>query len=353
MTVATPEEPNSLDQSWTVDLFRPEDAAGVVALYRAIYGELFPKREVYQAEWHVEQARTHDTYRVVARAGDGTVIGTSAAFRSSPTNPELYEGGSVMLLPGYSRGNLALKLFRFIFKQDSDFFMIRQIWGECVCNHVFTQMHSFKVGSIANALEVESLPEGSFQSQSGRNLTREGRVSMLVMSRIAVPNSQNIYLPLIYREVLPKIYEPFQFGHTYLEARWESPASQKTDAFVETMAIAGVSRITVYQIGADFAGWLRQVESEARDVGVKVFQVIVPLNTPLVGLAAECLKNVGYWLSGFMPRWFGADGLMMQKTLQEPDFSKIKVYSKSGKAILAMVQADYEKQHLLGCHGND
>jgi hypothetical protein len=343
MTVNNDAEQGITEQSWVVDLFKPEDAAGVVGLYRTIYGELFPKKAVYQADWHIEQARTHDSYRVVARTGDGSIIGTGAAFRSAPTNPELYEGGGVMALPKYGKQNVALEVSQFILKKVPGLFNIRQMWGEGVCNHLFTQMYFIKDGGVPCALEVDLLPDGSFKSQSGRGLDQGGRVSALVISRIYHPNIQKIYLPSIYQEVLPQIYESFQFKHTYCEAGRLNYENPNTAAFIDTMETAGLSRMTVRQIGADFGDWLRQTEQEALDAGVIVFQIIVPLDTPVVGTAAEYLQNAGYWLGGLMPGWFGADGLLMQKTLHDPDFSQIKVYSKPGKAILAMVKADYEK----------
>ncbi|MBP2627536.1 MAG: hypothetical protein H6Q68_2247 [Firmicutes bacterium] len=37
----------STDKSWEIDFFSPADALGVVELYRAIYGDNYPRREVY------------------------------------------------------------------------------------------------------------------------------------------------------------------------------------------------------------------------------------------------------------------------------------------------------------------
>jgi hypothetical protein len=328
------------ERSWTVEMFKPEDALGVVDLYRAIYGENFPKQEVYRAEWHLEQARTHDTYRIVARTNEGTIIATGAIYRSSPANPELYEGGGLMALPEYGKQNVALEVAQFALKKLPLLFNIRQMWGECVCNHLFTQMYFVKDGGVACALEVDLLPDGSFKSQSERGLDLEGRVSALVIIRTYHPTRQTSYLPPIYREVLSKIYEPLPMERTF-EDHQEEPVAKETSAFIDIKETAGLSRITVWQIGMDFSGWLRQVEQEAKKAGIILFQVIIPLNTPVAGKAAEYLKNEGYWLGGVMPGWFGADGLLMQKTLHEPDFSQIKVYSKPGKAILEMVKSDY------------
>ena len=47
MNMVSPEDKSVQEQSWVIDLFRPEDAEGVVGLYQAIYGECFPLPEIY------------------------------------------------------------------------------------------------------------------------------------------------------------------------------------------------------------------------------------------------------------------------------------------------------------------
>lgn len=332
------------EHPWEIDLFRPDDAQGVVGLYRAIYKECFPLQEVYNADWHIEQAEKGDSYRVVARLPDGSLAGTGALFRSVATNPELYEGGGLIVLEEFRTQNLAIPIMQFMNISLPRIYNLEQIWGEAVCNHLVSQQLTIKSGYTACALEVDMMPEEAYKSLSERGMNTGSRVSALVVFQALCPKPQNLYLPLAYQDVIKKIYAPFNFEHSFLEQETRLKGELDTFAYFTTMPGAGMSRITVAQIGTDFAAWLKTVEDELLSQVITVVQVILPLDTLLVDHATEELRKQGYWLGGLMPGWFGHDGFLMQKTIHEPDFSKIKVYSKPGKEILQMVKEDYEKR---------
>ena len=64
-----------VEQEWELALFQPRDAAGVVALYREVYGDSYPVAEVYDPAALVRQAEEGVTWRAVARSHNGAVIG--------------------------------------------------------------------------------------------------------------------------------------------------------------------------------------------------------------------------------------------------------------------------------------
>lgn len=332
------------ESEWVIDMFRPEDSEEVVSLYREIYGEHFPFKAVYQADWHIEQARNGDSYRIVARMPGGRLAGTGALFRSVPTNPELYEGGGLLVREEYRTQNLSLPMIEFMNGTLPEKYHLKQTWGEAVCNHLVSQQIAIKSGSIACALEVDMMPEEAYSNLSERGQNTNSRVSSLVVFQAYCPDQQVVYLPLAYQDVLKELYIPFDFERTFLRKGNGKGVELNTQAIINTMPDAGMSRIIVTHIGVDFAAWLESTDKELIENAITVVQVIVPLNTPVVDLAVESLHKAGYWLGGLLPRWYGHDGLMMQKTQHIPDFSKIKVYSKPGKAVFQMVKEDYEQR---------
>jgi len=56
--------------TYKVDFFKPRDAAGVVDLYRTVYGENYPVQSVYDTREIIRQEKCHETYRMVARSPD-------------------------------------------------------------------------------------------------------------------------------------------------------------------------------------------------------------------------------------------------------------------------------------------
>jgi len=72
-------------------------------------------------------------------------------------------------------------------------------------------------------------------------------------------------------------------------------------------------------------------------------RILINLDRPWIGDAVERLREKGYFLGGYVPRWFDTDGFLMQKILSEPDFSTIALYSEKAREIKRHVQADWER----------
>ena len=49
-------------------------------------------------------------------------------------------------------------------------------------------------------------------------------------------------------------------------------------------------------------------------------------------VAVELMRQRGFFLGGVFPRWFGADGIMLQQVIgKQPDYEGIKLYTNSAK----------------------
>ena len=329
---------------WVLDIFRPADTQGVIELYCEVYGDKFPLKAIYDPNWHVQQVKNKDTCRIVARLPNGKLAGTVALFRSVSTNRDLYELGGMIVSNEYRSQNVARPMFNFILNDFADSYGIKSIWGEAVCNHLVTQQFAVKNGCNPCALEVDMMPEDAYQKLEKRRQNIKSRVSNVVLFKSFQAYSQNIYLPSLYEECLKKIYAPFKFGHIFHPVSEECcPETQDTFSIHEEYNDASFARIIVPRIGGDFVAWLAKTVSELRGKGACVSQFIIPLDTPLVEMATRELVKNGYWMGGLMPKWFGADGFMMQRTVHRPEFGKIKVYSKLSKDIFVMVKSDFEK----------
>lgn len=76
-----------------------------------------------------------------------------------------------------------------------------------------------------------------------------------------------------------------------------------------------------------------------------MIQVYLPLTTPWIGGAVDILRSQAYFLGGPIPRWYNAnnDALLMQKTIKEPNFAGIKLFSEHARLILDFVKKDWER----------
>ena len=96
MTIKQDDEATA-GKPFTVGNFRPEDAEGLVALFRAVYGEQYPIRLFYDPAAIILANKEGRYYSIVARSTSGQVVGVSHLYRSTPY-PNLYEIGVSLVL---------------------------------------------------------------------------------------------------------------------------------------------------------------------------------------------------------------------------------------------------------------
>ena len=331
-----------MEQTWEIDAFRPQDASGVTDLYRAVYGENYPVRTVYDPEALLRQQETKEAWRMVARTSDGAVVGHVAFYRSSPPNPGLYEHGQLMVRHDFRQTDIAFQLMEQSLAVIPHQRGIESIWGEAVCNHLFTQQMVRDNQFIEMALEVDLMPAESYAKALSEPPVYKGRVSALVVYRSFQSRPQTLYLPPVYEGILRFLYDSPEWGHTFEMSIAPLPEHVESQASLRVFGEAGVARMTFERVGDDFEDRLAALESEASSARTVIRQVFLRLSEPWVGRAVEILRQRGYFIGGALPRWFDEDGLLMQKTLHTPDFEKIFLLTKKARKLCEMIRQDRE-----------
>jgi hypothetical protein len=113
-------------------------------------------------------------------------------------------------------------------------------------------------------------------------------------------------------------------------------------------AFAGVRRVTVTRIGADFAARLaEELEAGKADRAV-VVQLFLCLGEAWTGHAAELLRRAGFFYCAFMPLWFGEtgpgpDGIMAQRFLEPATLAGLRLATPEMNALAVQVVADMHR----------
>ena len=322
-----------MEQEWELALFQPRDAAGVVALYREVYGESYPVAEVYDPKALVRQEEDGLTWRAVARNHAGAVIGHIAFYRSTPPNPKLYECGQLMVCHEWRQTSVGFALMEYALAEIPRQRGLEQIWGEAVCNHLFTQMMMTKRGYHETGLEVALMPGDA--AKGGE------RTSTVLIFSSPGESGQTVYVPQVYQEAFALLYGELAEACNFVEATAPLPQAVATEGSIEMFAGAGVARLSITNIGADFEAKAALWESQASAAGTVVLQAFLRLGDETIGAAVEILRRRGYFLGGVLPGWYGGDGLLMQKVSIAVDEKAIHAYTKKAKAIKALVLKDW------------
>lgn len=322
-------------QEVEVDLMHPQDAPGVAALFRAVYGPDYPVKTYYQPADLIAANQSGQIISSVARTPAGDIVGHNAMYRIAPC-PKVYEGGAGLVLPSYR--NTAKLFERMITKGIKALprFGGEGIYGESVCNHLFTQKAAASLGNVVMGLEVDLMPAAAYSKEG----SAKGRVSSLFGFQTVTPHPHTIYLPRVYAENLRFIYQELDDQRQFLPSTQAPPAGASSRLEAAIYDYAQVIRITAWELGHDLVAALARLESEAAERGVTVYQIWLPLAAPEVGWAVDRLRRRGYFFGGILPRWFNEDGFLLQRLAHDPGWDDMQILLERSHRIVEIVKND-------------
>jgi hypothetical protein len=327
------------DQTWEVDLFRPEDAEGVARLFLQVYGQGYPIKTFIDPSLLIEENNALRTISIVARTPQGDIVGHNAIFNSAPFKG-LYESGAGVVHPRYRGGaGIFAQMNAHGLDLGKNRFQIAGLFGESVCNHVFSQRMCAKLGAVNMAVELDLMPAAAYS----REQSARGRVSSLLDFIHIQPQAQTVFIPRVYSEALDFIYGGLTDERTRRPATTPIPAGFTTELETQIFDFAQVARLAVKQVGGDFEQALAGLERDLDARGVVIVQVWLNLAWPWVGEVVDRLRKRGYFLGGLLPRWFDADGLLMQKTKNRPCWEEMQVHFERAQKIVSFARKDWEE----------
>ena len=326
------------DERITVDTFHHEDAGGVGELFRSVYGEDYPVRLVYEPKLLVEAFEKGENIPAVARSSKGKIVGYVSLFRSAPSKT-VYEGGQGLVLIEYRKHGIAGAMNRYFSQEMAPSYGVDAAFGEAVCNHTYMQKAWAKEGGIETALEVDLMPAEAYAAEGSAT----GRVATLHMTKMYRPMEHAVYAPDGYEDAMLFIYQGFNSGGSVRGPSEEAPGNSGTTIEAQFFEFASVARLTVHEGGRDFQELFEKNEADALGKGMVVIQVWLNLSKPSTGSLTRYLNGRGYFFGGILPRWFGEDGILMQKIMVRPNWEGIKLYSEKAERILAIVREDWQK----------
>ncbi len=326
------------DQDFKIDIFKPKDAPGVTGLFLSVYGDKYPVNTFLDPELLIRENNAQRVISSVARTSSGDIVGHNALFQSAP-NKRIYESGAGLVHKYYRGGQgiftdlVAHGISLSAQKPDID-----GIFGESVCNHVFSQKMTRKSGFITTAIEVDLMPAAAYAKEK----SARGRVTSLLDFKICKHGSHKIFIPGIYKNLLDFIYSKFDDTREFSVADKALPDSEPTKIDTQYFDFAKVARMTIWQMGKDFDKYFTKKEKQVIDLGASVIQVWINLGSAWNQNAVNILRKKQYFTGGILPRWFGTDGLLMMKTLHQPHWEEIKIHFDHAKKILNFIKKDWQ-----------
>jgi len=319
-------------QDVEVGMFRPGDAQGISLAYYETYGDSFPIEHVYDPEAIIRLNDTEEQYNIVARTPRGEVVGLAGLFRHAP-NKDVYEAGQLMVLKSYRKGQVANEIAREATGECPRRLGLPVVFCEAVSNHSVSQHLAYEFKMRFTGLEVECMPSSAYSKEGAIHRN----VSLFLMFNVREKVSCVVHLPDEYEDMIESLYDDLELVRDRLPGEASEGRTEKSEFIIPDNQFV---RMTVSTIGEDFEYVIKGVESKFKSQGV--IQVYLNLGDPAAPEAVSLLRQRGYFFGGILPRWFEADGLVMQKVPQEPDWDGMQLYNEDAEAVHAFVRADYE-----------
>lgn len=321
---------------YKIRLMRDSEAPAVVDLYRAVYGDHFPVKEMYDSQFIIQQQEKGLMYRVVAVDKSDKVLACHAMYRLEEAYPRLYEVGQGMSLLEFRGKGLSNVLEGYIVKVLLPAVGIEECWGEVVTNHVYTQRSAYKAGARETGIEFDVMPAESYEAEKSAT----GRVSVVVFSVAFKEKPHTIYLPAPYAELLPKMYDHGKRKRQF-ELRMQALSAGIQTRYAETfIASAGLLRISIFEAGQDASDIVDGLVQKYMAAGAEVFQVFLPLDKSWSGALTETLNRRGFFYAAVVPRWFDADGLLLQRLSKPTQYDELHIDSDFSKDLLKFIIQD-------------
>ena len=322
-------------QEIEIDFFRTEDAPGITRLFRQVYGEGYPIATYYHPEQIIKENASGRLISCVARTSAGEVVGHNALVLLDPVT-HLYENAAGAVLSTFRGQAIFPRLFEHTIVHTSKRFAVEGIIGEPVTNHTHLQKMCLQLNFKESGLEVDLMPAAAYGMEGGESR----RVSVLLGYFIHKPKPQTVFLPPVYQDELDYLYAGLDLERTFAPSEKILPVEGDSQGSITLFQMAQVARIRMTIIGADFDQYTSLLEHEARDEGITVFQIWLPLASPFAAAATDILRGHGYFLGGVLPCFATGDGLLLQKVSQEPYWQGIRLLTERSKKIVEMVRRD-------------
>jgi hypothetical protein len=324
-------------QEWEVDLFRPEDAEGVVKLFLSVYGKGYPIKTYIDPELLIRENAAGRIISSVARTPKGDVVGHDALFCSAP-HESIREAGAGVVHMSYRGGKgIFTRLGAHGIQEGARRFGVEAVYGESVCNHVFSQKMTHNLGCISHALEVDLMPASAYQKEKSAT----GRVASILDLVTLQPKPHRVFIPPVYQDAFSFLYTGLDDRREISRAGGKTPTDSRTRIQVSYFDFPQVARMAVWEFGHEFEEVFDVEERKALDKSALVLQVWLNLAFPWVDEAVQVLRGKGYFLGGLLPRWFDHDGLLMQKILKRPDWESMQIHYERAKRIRDLVYEDW------------
>jgi serine/threonine-protein kinase RsbW len=336
MEITTAPPVRSAGPGYTVRHLRPEDATGVTACVRRVYGDSYVHEELYHPDQVIRLNQTGELVSVVALDAGGLVVGHYALER--PGLGAIAEEGEALVLPEHRHRHL-MEALRGLLEEQAHRLELTGLFGQAVTNHVFTQKVWERFDLQVCGLSLGAAPR-SFQ-----NLAQPlpQRMSLLLGFKYLRPPSRvAVYVPAQHQAICARIYDQFRVPVEFPEPE---SAEEPGQVLVKYLPKLQEGLIQVRRVGPETAAEVHRMRrSLCETSGVESIFLELPLAQVGTPELCQAVEQDGFFFSGIGP-CFDADGdvLRLQFLNVELDIALLQLHGRFAQELATYVAQERDR----------
>jgi len=311
-----------------------EDAAGVAACFRAVYGEGYLHPDVYDPARYLADIARGDLIAVVARDPSGSVVG-HLALEMGPGIAVAERGEAVVLPVCRGRGLLSRMT-------DQLFVDARQrglvgVYAIPLTVHVLSQKNDAHAQMPICAVLLGEEPETTHPSGMPFPTAGQRQSYLRAFRYMSAPAPRIVGPAGPYAAMVRDLFS--LLGATCVDALPDR-ASTPTQ-LTATASPRGYAHILAESIGPDVSDAIATSLADLATKGTRTTRLGLPLANADLDRAIAAARALGFFFSGLGPSFLGDGDLLEMQRLSEPlDTAKLQILTDQTKALLAFVEAD-------------
>ncbi len=320
--------------AYTIDVPQRDDAPAIARCFLAVYGHTYVHPEVFAPHRYWDKVERSEIIPVVARDGQGEIVGHLALERGPGT--QVAERGEAVVLPAH-RGHGLLERMTERLSEEAVRHNLQGIYAEPVTIHTYSQRNDERAGMPVCAVLLGVNPD-TFHPKGMPCVAGQRQSYLRTFRFLRPPSPRTIYAPEPYRAVLHRLYA--SLGATMTEAPEPGSAAPQSRTSIGVNG-RGYGVIAFEQIGVNAAIELDQALRDVRALGARSVQLSAPLDDPGLPLLTDAGRDLGFFFCGLGPAFAdGRDLLLLQLLSESLDVSKLQLFTDLTKDLVAFIDSD-------------
>jgi len=317
----------------------PGDAIEIVRCAYRLHGYTFWDSMIYDYQKLAKDISERTIISVVAVLPGGRVVGHAAWLYHRPEDT-IVEATYGFVDPAYlNQGvlkKIAIEQWNYLETSNT----IKGSYSLAVTNHVYSQkilhQYGFKDCGIRLASTIES-----WKSKGVTNDFNNERISDIVSYISLRKQSQALFLPVRHADMITRLYSYLGLDREFLEAEpCRSSFSHQSDLTLDKIDHDKDAEIFVASYGDDVVTEIRKILRGLCVDGYVSILLFLSLENPATPGLVPAFEEMGFFFSGILPMTLIGDALMLQYlNNSRVDYSKIQIYSETGKRLLKYIQS--------------